>query len=62
MKSPRSMGVAVPRASTRSKAEVSAGKAILEIVAKKKADKPKPDMTRPVVVPRCIRHGISVIR
>jgi hypothetical protein len=54
------MGIAVPSASTRSNAEVSPGKARLAIVAKKNADRPKPERTSPVVVPRCRTNFISV--
>ena len=52
MNRPISIGVAVPMARVSSKADVFPGKSVCASREKKKAESPKPDMTRPVVVAR----------
>ena len=48
------IGMDVPRAKTRKKDDVSPGKNRCAMLEKKKADRPKPEMTRPVVDALCI--------
>lgn len=50
--SPISIGVAVPMARVSRRADTSPGKMVFESREKKKAESPKPDITRAVVVAR----------
>ena len=53
---PMSIGNEVPRARRRSIADVFPGKSECARVEKKTAERPKPDMTIPVVVARCSKE------
>jgi hypothetical protein len=55
-KKPTIIGIDVPRARSRRKEDVSPGKKTCVTVEKKKADRPKPDMTSPVVEARYTRR------
>ena len=57
-KKPMIIGADVPRARSRRKEDVSPGKKC-ETVEKKNADRPKPDMTSPVVEARCTRSKVD---
>jgi hypothetical protein len=48
------IGMDVPSAKTRKKDDVSPGKNRCAMLEKKKAERPKPEMTRPVVDALCI--------
>ena len=52
-KKPKTMGIEVPRARSNSKEDVFPGKRMCDSVEKKNADRPKPEITMPVVVARC---------
>jgi hypothetical protein len=51
---PMSIGIAVPRARTSKKPEASPGNSVCASSENQKAESPKPDKTRPVVVARAL--------
>ena len=52
---PRTMGMDVPSARTRRNSDVSPGKSRYDMLEKKKAERPKPDMTIPTAVARYVK-------
>lgn len=52
-KSPSNMGTAVPTASKSKNEDVFPANAMLDIVENRNAERPKPEITIPVVVARC---------